>query len=143
QGEPLYFGRKCWLASVRELLEQARLALPDLPEALALVRGKLKGKQVLLAGGTDVRGLMYALLELADQLKFAPNPIQELDRTPAVVQRPANKVRSVARLFASDIEDKPWFNDRGFWGRYFSELATQRFNRFHLALGLGYDFTTD
>jgi hypothetical protein len=130
-------------ALVRALLEKASLRLPDTPEALALAHGKLNGKQVVLASGTDVRGLMYAALELADRVKFAPNPSQVLERTAPVVERPANKVRSIARLFASDIEDKPWFNDRGFWGRYFTELATQRFNRFHLALGLGYDFTTD
>jgi len=122
---------------VRALLGHSGLTLPDTPEALALAQGKLNGKQVVLAGGTDVRGLMYAVLELADRVKFAPNPLRELERTAAVAQRPANKVRSIARLFASDIEDKPWFNDRGFWERYFSELATQRFNRFHLALGLG------
>src|SRR5207237_1769220 len=37
-------------------------------------------------------------------------------------------------------EDKPWFNDREMWPRYFTMLASQRFNRFHLALGIGYDF---
>jgi hypothetical protein len=130
-------------ASVRSILEQARLTLPQTPEALGLERGKLNGRQVLLASGADFRGLMYAILELADRVTFAPNPVRELDGTAGVVQRPANKVRSVARLFASDIEDKPWFNSRDFWERYFSELAMQRFNRFHLALGLGYDFTTD
>src|SRR5262249_53875547 len=35
------------------------------------------------------------------------------------------------------------FNDRAFWERYLTELAFQRFNRFNLTLGLGYDFTTD
>ena len=44
------------------------------------------------------------------------------------------------RLFASDIEDKPWYNDREMWPRYLTMLATQRFNRFNLSLGLGYDF---
>lgn len=130
-------------ASVRSVLDQARVTLPQTPESLALAHGKINGKQVLLAAGSDFRGLMYAVLELADRVIFAPNPIQELDRTTGLMQRPANKVRSVARLFASEVEDKPWFNDRDFWERYFSELATQRFNRFHLALGLGYDFTTD
>jgi hypothetical protein len=44
------------------------------------------------------------------------------------------------RLFASDVEDKPWFNDREMWPRYLTMLATQRFNRFNLSLSLGYDF---
>ncbi len=52
----------------------------------------------------------------------------------------ANAVRSVARLFTSDVEDKPWFNDREMWPAYFDMLAKAGFNRFHLALGIGYDF---
>ena len=41
------------------------------------------------------------------------------------------------------MEDKAWFQDREFWPRYLDLLAASRFNRFHLALGIGYDFTTD
>ena len=52
---------------------------------------------------------------------------------------PGQRVRSVMRLFASDVEDKAWYNDRGFWRDYLSLLAAQRFNRFNLAFGLGYD----
>jgi hypothetical protein len=48
-------------------------------------------------------------------------------------------VRSVGRLFVSDVEDRPWFEDREFWPPYLSMLASQRFNRLHLALGIGYD----
>ncbi len=52
----------------------------------------------------------------------------------------ANPVRGMMRLFVSEIEDKPWFYEREGWSRYFDMLAAQRFNRFHLALGIGYDF---
>ena len=55
------------------------------------------------------------------------------------MQQPANQIRGIGRIFASAVEDKGWYNDRSFWRRYLTELATQRFNRFHLALGLGYD----
>jgi hypothetical protein len=54
--------------------------------------------------------------------------------------KPANAIRAVSRLFCSDVEDKPWFNDRAMWPEYFSMLAANRFNRFHLAFGIGYDF---
>ncbi len=122
--------------------ESTSATLPDVPEALALMRGKVGGRPVLTACGPDARGVVYALLELADRVRFAPNPLTELSSIERIVQQPANRIRSVARLFASDVEDKPWFNDRGFWVRYFTELATHRFNRFNLTLGLGYDFTT-
>ena len=51
-----------------------------------------------------------------------------------IVEQPANRVRSIARLFTSDVEDKPWYNDREMWPQYLTMLAAQRFNRFHLAL---------
>ena len=54
--------------------------------------------------------------------------------------QPANPVRSVMRQFTSEELDKPWFYDREMWPRYFDLLAACRFNRFHLAFGLGYDF---
>ncbi len=44
------------------------------------------------------------------------------------------------RMFTSDVEDKPWFNDREMWPAYLTNLATQRFNRFQIAFGIGYDF---
>ena len=57
-----------------------------------------------------------------------------------LIEQPANEIRSLTRLFVSEIEDKPWFNDREMWPRYLTMVATQRFNRFNLALGIGYDF---
>jgi hypothetical protein len=56
-----------------------------------------------------------------------------------VAERPANRIRSAMRLFVSETEDKAWYNDRAFWRDYLTMLATHRFNRFNLALGLGYD----
>jgi hypothetical protein len=126
----------------REVLEKAGATAPTRPEALALVPGHTGGRDVLLACGSDARGLTYALLELADCVTDAERPLAGLDLRRPVSERPANTVRSVARLFASNIEDKPWFDDRSFWRQYLTNLAAQRFNRFSLTLGLGYDFTT-
>src|SRR4029453_2566166 len=39
--------------------------------------------------------------------------------------------------------EKPGWNDREFWRRHLTVLATERFNRFNLTLGLGYDFTRE
>jgi len=124
-------------------MEKQGTSLPPFAEALALLRFKTQGRRVVLASGADARGLVYALLELADRVKFAADPMSALNNVQPTIQQPANRIRSVARLFASDVEDKPWFNDRDFWQRYLTELVTQRFNRFHLTFGLGYDFTTE
>lgn len=126
----------------RQVLDRAGAMLPDVPEASGIVRGKVDAKSVLLACGSDVRGLVYGLLELADRVNLSSDPIGALKNVETAIERPANAIRSVARFFVSDVEDKSWFNDREFWKKYLSMLAAQRFNRFSLTLGIGYDFTS-
>ena len=116
---------------------------PSVPEALVLGPAKIEGRDVLLAIGHDSRGLVYALLDLADRVRNAPDPAAALATPATLAERPANTVRSVTRLFTSDVEDKPWFNDREMWPRYLAMLAAQRFNRFNLSFGIGYDFLRD
>jgi len=117
-------------------LSAAGVQLPDTPESLALV----PHERNLLACANDSRGLVYALTELADRVDHAENPIASINIPSPILERPANSIRGVMRVFASDVEDIPWFNDREFWRPYLSMLAEQRFNRFNLALGVGYDF---
>lgn len=128
-------------ARARMVLEGAGASIPAVPEALGLVPGGSSGRPLLLAGGSDERGLVYAVLELADRVELASEgPLSALRIDAPIVQRPANAVRSVARLFASEKDDKPWFHDEGFWRRYLSMLVAQRFNRVNFMVGLGYNF---
>lgn len=127
----------------RQLLQTANAGVAAIPEALGLVPGKASGRQVLLACGYDARGLVYALLDLADRVQHGIDPVAALNIPKPIIERPANAVRSLARLFVSDVEDKPWYNDREMWPRYLTMLATQRYNRFNLSLGIGYDFLND
>ena len=108
----------------------------SVPEALALCQGS----DGVWACGHDPRGLTYALTELADRVHNAADVMASLAVPQPIAERPANTIRSMTRLFTSDVEDKPWFNDREMWPQYLSLLAAQRFNRFNLALGIGYDF---
>jgi hypothetical protein len=121
------------------ILARAGVQVPHAPESLALVSGAREQRRVLLAGGHDARGLMYAVLELADRVLHADDPLSALNQPTPIVEQPLNAIRAIGRPFVSDVEDRDWFNDRGFWPAYFGMLARQRFNRFHLALGFGYD----
>lgn len=117
-------------------LKAAGARVDEVPESLALCQNK----DGVWACGHDARGLTYALLELADRVLYASDVFAALAVPQPITERPANTVRSISRLFTSDVEDKPWFNDREMWPAYLSMLAAQRFNRFNLALGIGYDF---
>ena len=125
--------------TAQRLLKSANLTLPSAPESVCLVPGKVNGRAVLLAGGSDVRGLIYAVLELADRARFAAPGTAPLEAPTAVIEKPANLIRSCGRGFESDLEDKPWYNDRSWWGDYLTTLATSRFNRFNLQTGHGYN----
>ena len=69
--------------------------------------------------GGDLRGLMYGLLDAADQIR-ATGHLKQVHASPATA------VRGV-RLFARDAD---FDNDR--WRAYFQTLARDRFNRFTL-----------
>jgi len=126
--------------AAKQILKRLGVFVASAPESLALVPAK---DNVLLACGSDARGLVYALLELSDRLNNTISAFPHenfFGLSSPISEQPANSIRSVLRLFASDVEDKPWFNDREFWSQYLTMLATQRFNRFNLSLSLGYDF---
>ncbi len=112
-------------------------------ESCRLSALRMGGRTVLQAGGTDVRGMVYAVLEIADRVRYASAPFDGLRLTAQVSDRPANVIRSISRCFQSDVEDKSWYHDREHWREYLTMLTTHRFNRFSLAFGLGYDFPRD
>lgn len=122
----------------RRVLASVGAKMPPVAESLGIVPGDAVRRHGLLACGTDARGIVYALLELADRVNFGS--LSTLHVSAAVIERPENRVRSINRCFVSDIEDKPWYNDRSMWLAYLTMLAGQRFNRLNLTLGLGYDY---
>src|ERR1051325_7293341 len=119
-------------AAAQRILKRAGISLPEEPEALGIV----PGGDALLVTGHDARGLVFAVLDLDDRVQNGAPLIP----AKAVLEKPHNRIRSMSRLFTSDVEDKPWYNDREMWPQYLTMLATHRFNRFNLALGIGYDF---
>ena len=101
------------------------------PEALRLTPGRLMGAPAIWVSATGTRGLVYGLLELAERVQFNPDLAAGLHLAAALEEKPANEVRSVSRLFCSEVEDKPWYDDKDFWRAYLDVLAASRFNRFN------------
>jgi len=108
------------------------------PEQFRLASGTLSGTPALLVAASDTRGFVYGLLELAERVRFGGAVALHLKQD--IEEAPANRVRSVARAFCSEVEDKPWWYSREFWRGYLDMLVACRFNRFNLSLGIGYDF---
>ncbi len=123
----------------RRLLAEGGIALPDRPESFAIFPAGPAHPGTTAICANDVAGLGYGVLDLAGRVEASPGgaaAISGLNRP--VVTSPLNRMRGVARSFASE-RDKSWFYDEEFWAGYLTTLAASRFNRFHLALGIGYD----
>jgi hypothetical protein len=119
----------------RQFMSRAGLTQPEMT---ALIPGPQNAS--LLATGSDARGMTYAVLELAQRVRTGADMLAALRLSEPMVESSPNRVRSVARAFVSEIEDKPWFYDRDFWSAYLDSIAAARFNRFNFALGFGWDF---
>jgi len=108
-------------------------------ECLRLTPGQVEHAPAVLVEGSDARGFLYGLLELAERVEFGSDVRSALRLERAAEERPANEWRSVGRYFCCELEDKPWYYGKEFWRGYLDALAASRFNRFCFAFGLEYD----
>lgn len=122
-------------AGVQAAAARVGVDLPGVPEALALFAGP---DGTLHLHGADMRGLVYAVTELADRLRCGGLPV--LDGLAPHIERPANRVRSISKCFQSREEDLGWFRDPDYWDAYLTHLVTHRFNRITLTLGMQYNY---
>lgn len=122
------------------LLNEAGLKEPSTSESFSIIQHSLT--HTIYVIGHDCNGLIYGLLELADRINCTNHSEAAwaaLTNLASITEKTDMPVRSITRLFVSEVEDKQWYYDRTFWDEYLTELVMQRFNRFHLALGIGYD----
>jgi len=104
----------------------------DEPEAVVYRTAVTDSGTAQVVAGSDDRGLMYALLELADRVEA--DGLAALDEIDDAVETPDNEVRGVDRFLMGPMEDE-WFYDEDFWHYYLARLARCRFNRFVLTTG--------
>ena len=79
--------------------------------------------------GGDLRGLMYGLIEAAEQIRAT-------GRLKATSGKPATAVRGVRMTLRSYDLTQPWFTSDDRWRAYFQTLARSRLNRLTLVLPL-------
>ena len=97
----------------------------------------------LLITATDVVGASYGLVGLADQLELAGDVAEAFAGLEGRSASAAMPVRGIMRSFSSVDEDLPWFTSREFWVDYLDWIAQARFSRFHLTLGMQYNYGAD
>ena len=122
---------------------RTRRELPTAPDGFLLAPLPLRGKRELLAWGVGSRGLVYALLELADRADHCAAGEDPLSLDEPLLLAPVEGLRGVSRCISSEVEDRGWLHDREGWRRYLDMLATNRFNRVALTFGMTYNHPFD
>jgi hypothetical protein len=121
------------------VLEHAgKLAVPASPESYAIASVQANARPMIAVAGSDARGLMYALTELARRIShFAPQASlnQWFASLRAETGKPAVPVRGMVQFLHSADLESSWYYDREYWEEYLGMLARDRFNSLNLVFG--------
>jgi hypothetical protein len=117
------------------LLRDASVSVAAIPEALAEKKFTWHGKPALLLGGADDRGLMYAELDAAERIGWAPSPADPYSEIRDVSEQPAIRDRSLSVYTMQRAYWESRFYNEDYWTRYLDMLAANRFNKFLIVFG--------
>ncbi|MEE8451891.1 MAG: hypothetical protein V3R99_08250 [Thermoguttaceae bacterium] len=117
------------------LLKATDTVLPEGPEALAIKNTTLDGKRTLLVAGSDDRGLMYALLDVADRTGWSTDANDPLSEVRDTTEKPFMPERALSIYTMHRKTFEKFFFDEEYWAEYLDMLAENRFNTFALLLG--------
>ncbi|MFW6162593.1 MAG: hypothetical protein ACODAJ_07465, partial [Planctomycetota bacterium] len=89
----------------------------------------------LLVAGSDDRGLMYALLDVADRVDWSDSSADPFSEVRDIAEQPyvVERALSVYTMHRGHFES--FFYDEAYWERYLDLLARSRFNTFVLIFG--------
>ena len=108
--------------------------LPRVPESLAIFRGRMNGKPVIVLAGGDGRGLMYAALDAAERVS-RNSGLDPLEDVKELSETPYLKVRGVSTYTMQRAYFEQRLYDERYWTRYFDLLAKSRINSFVVIFG--------
>ncbi|TKJ32591.1 hypothetical protein CEE39_05165 [bacterium (candidate division B38) B3_B38] len=117
---------------IKELKGDGKLELAEVREALAVKRVRKDDKNILIVAGSDDRGLMYALLELAQQVKALEKEEDWFTSVNEVSERPCVPVRGIMVLLHNADCEREWYYSKVYWEDYFGMLAADRWNSINL-----------
>jgi len=118
-----------------QLLKGENRTLPEGPESLTIWQTSWKEKPVWAVAGSDDRGLMYGLLDMADRLSWRTDPKTLFNDVKVISEKPALAERAVSVFTMNRTYWESRFYDEAYWERYLDMLAKNRFNSLVVIFG--------
>ena len=115
----------------------ADLRLPPYTESETLLVRKFnhEGKTIVLVAGADARGLMHALLDVANRVGWAKSAEQPFSEVRDVQEKPFTPERALSIYTFNRAYWESRFYDEVYWARYLDVLAQSRFNSLVVIFG--------
>ena len=140
QGQTLIIlGLPASSAAVAARVKALGIAVPSASESLVIHMTKWKEKPTLLLTGSDDRGLMYSLLEVADRVSWSASVLNPLSEVRNTIESPSVTDRGVTIYTMQQARFEERLHDANYWPKYFDMLASDRFNSFRVFFGYDTD----
>jgi hypothetical protein len=111
------------------------IAAPEGSEALLIRHTGYKGKELILVSGSDARGLMYGLLDVADRIGWAKDSGNPFEKVKSISEKPEVVERALSIYTMNKAVFESFFYDESYWAEYLDMMASNRFNTFALLFG--------
>jgi len=118
-----------------QLLKAGNQKLPAAPESLTLWETEVSQKPAWIISGTDDRGLMYALLDVADRISWSSDPNDPLREVVEITESPDVTTRAISLYTMNQTYWESRFYDEAYWIRYMDMLVKNRFNSMVVIFG--------
>lgn len=118
-----------------KLLKDGNQDVPKSAEALKIWNTSLEKKPVWVIGGSDDRGLMYGLLDVADRVGWSTDPKSPMSVVKEITEKPDVPERAVSLYTMNRAYWESRFYDEAYWTRYLDMLAQNRFNSMVVIFG--------
>lgn len=105
------------------------------PESLSIWKTEFQQKPVWVMNGADDRGLMYALLDVADRISWSSNANDPFSEVIPVNESPEVVTRAISMYTMNRAYWESRFYNEDYWANYMDMLAKNRFNCIVLIFG--------
>jgi hypothetical protein len=103
-------------------------AFPTVAEALSIWKTTYDNKPVWVINGKDDRGLMYALLDVAERISWSSDTNDPFCEVVPVSEEPEVVTRAISMYTMNRAYWESRFYDEDYWTAYMDMLAKNRFN---------------
>ena len=131
-GRCLYVGVAVPGTRLASWVRSQRLELPGTKEALCVERLSDAGTDTLVIAGADAVGLMYALLEVEEEILALPSDADWLGSIKEVSEKPANAMRRMRIMLHHEANEEDTYLNPAYWDWYLDLLVRNRFNALNL-----------